>query len=81
MGFSFLKNAKHLGLLSKTYNEWRTHGISQSEQKLIEELIKNRNIAREKKDFSEADRIREELSDRGIILEDNNEGTSWRRSY
>jgi cysteinyl-tRNA synthetase len=81
VGFSFLKNAKHLGLLCKTYNEWRTHGISQSEQKLIEELIKNRNIAREKKDFSEADRIREELSDRGIILEDNNEGTSWRRSY
>ena len=50
-------------------------------KELIEELIKNRNIAREEKNFDEADRIREELSEKGIFLEDNNEGTSWRRRY
>ena len=81
MDFSFLKNAKQLGLLRNTYDEWRKHGVSISEEELIEELIKNRNIAREEKNFDEADRIREELSEKGIFLEDNNEGTSWRRRY
>ena len=76
-----MKNAKQLGLLRNTYDEWRKHGVSISEEELIEELIKNRNIAREEKNFDEADRIREELSEKGIFLEDNNEGTSWRRRY
>ncbi|OGW71918.1 MAG: cysteine--tRNA ligase [Omnitrophica bacterium GWA2_41_15] len=41
-------------------------------------LIKNRNKAREKKDFKEADRIRKELEEKGVILEDTKNGTTWR---
>ncbi len=45
----------------------------------IEELITQRNLARSNKDFPEADRIREELETHGVILEDGDNGTRWRR--
>jgi cysteinyl-tRNA synthetase len=45
----------------------------------IEELIVARTAARKAKNFAEADRIRKELSDGGIVLEDTAQGTLWRR--
>jgi cysteinyl-tRNA synthetase len=42
-------------------------------------MIQARADARKRKDFAEADRIRDELADKGIILDDSREGTSWRR--
>ena len=44
----------------------------------IEGLIAARNAARKAKDFKEADRIRDELAERGILIEDSPQGTSWR---
>ena len=46
----------------------------------IDELIKYRAEAKKTKNFAEADRIRKELSDAGIILEDTPQGTTWRRA-
>jgi len=46
----------------------------------IEALIEQRTQARRDKDFAEADRIRDELQDQGIILEDGPGGTQWKRS-
>ena len=46
----------------------------------IDERIKNRNEAKKAKNFAEADRIRKELADTGIILEDTPQGTTWRRA-
>lgn len=45
----------------------------------IEGLIQARADARKAKNFAEADRIRDELAEKGIILDDSREGTTWRR--
>jgi cysteinyl-tRNA synthetase len=39
-----------------------------------------RDDARDRKDWAEADRIRDELKERGILLEDTAQGTVWRRA-
>ena len=45
----------------------------------IESLIAARNKARDKRDFALADQIRQQLLDRGVVIEDTREGTKWRR--
>ena len=45
----------------------------------VERLIAEREAARAAKDFARADRIREELRERGIALEDSRDGVRWRR--
>ncbi len=44
----------------------------------IERLISERNQARKDRNYARADQIRDELADRGIILEDTPEGTKWK---
>jgi cysteinyl-tRNA synthetase len=45
----------------------------------IEDLIRQRTGAKEKRDFATADKIRSDLLERGIILEDTPSGTKWKR--
>lgn len=45
----------------------------------IEAMIQARAEARKAKNFAEGDRIRDELAEKGIILDDSREGTTWRR--
>jgi cysteinyl-tRNA synthetase len=45
----------------------------------IDALVAQRNEARRNRNFAESDRIRKELLDRGILIEDTREGTKWRR--
>jgi cysteinyl-tRNA synthetase len=53
-------------------------GVSLDEE-TIERMIRERNEARARKDFAEADRIRDELKAKSIVLEDGSAGTSWKR--
>ena len=46
----------------------------------IEMLIEERQNARKNKDFKRADEIRDELLNKGIILEDTREGVKWKRA-
>jgi cysteinyl-tRNA synthetase len=46
----------------------------------IDKLVAERNAAKKKRDFVTADRIRKELADRGIIIEDAKDGSvRWKR--
>jgi cysteinyl-tRNA synthetase len=45
----------------------------------IERLIEERKAARQRRDFTAADAIRDTLAERGVLLEDNPAGTRWKR--
>ena len=73
-----------LGLLQQDPEDWlkwqpvtaTEAGLSDAE---IDVLIAERVSARANKDFAASDRIRDQLTNDGIILEDSSEGTIWRR--
>ena len=46
----------------------------------IEKLIEERQAARKAKDFARADAIRDELLEKGIVLEDTREGVKWKKA-
>jgi cysteinyl-tRNA synthetase len=45
----------------------------------IERFIEERHAARRRRDFAAADRIRDDLAARGVLLEDSSAGTRWKR--
>lgn len=61
---------KPLGILQKSTK------LSLEEE--IESLIQKRQNARKNKDFALSDKIRDELKERGIVLEDTPQGVRWR---
>jgi cysteinyl-tRNA synthetase len=66
-----------LGVLdSQRWAVPETAGPSDGE---IEEMVQARIAARGRRDFAEADRLRDQLVGLGIILEDTPQGTRWRR--
>jgi cysteinyl-tRNA synthetase len=71
--------AELLGLLSKSSADWFKGEGSARIDLHIDEKIAERAEAKKNRDFSTADRIREELKADGIILEDGPNGTTWRR--
>ncbi len=68
-----------LGLLQDNPVNHFTQGIDISEEE-IESYIVKRNQARDQKDFDLSDKIRDELLEKGIILEDKEFGTTWKKS-
>ena len=46
----------------------------------IEQLIAQRTEAKKNKNFQLADEIRQQLLDKGIILEDTRQGVKWKRA-
>ena len=85
-----LKNSsKLLGILSQSTEEWFKFRkeLNQSQsfeiymtEKEIEELILERKTAKDSKDYSKADQIREKLLKLDIVLEDRADKTIWRKN-
>jgi len=71
-----------LGLLQRPPEDYLragapAHGLT---DEAIEALIQQRLAARAAKNWTESDRIRDELKAQGVILEDGKGGTTWRRT-
>jgi cysteinyl-tRNA synthetase len=71
-----------LGLLGNDAAAWAhaRRGTPDQGVEEIERLVTEREQARARRDFAEADRIRDLLSERGIVLEDGPRGTQWRKA-
>jgi len=73
--------ARVLGLLEEEPSEFFQEIIkipSEIDTEEIEKMIHERDEARRSKDWARADAIREQLSGKGVILEDGPKGTTWR---
>lgn len=67
-----------LGILQDDPEAFLKQGKVSVDEATIEKLISARNEARSRRDWAEADRIRVQLSQESIILEDGPQGTTWK---
>ena len=68
-----------LGILQNSFEDYFTSEASLTNAE-IENFILKRNQARANKDFALSDKIRDELLEKGISLEDKESGTIWKKS-
>ena len=76
----FISACKFIGLLNENNEQWEKYkkdkaSISETE---INSKIDLRNKARANKDYKEADRIRDDLFDKGVLIEDKDGKTLWK---
>ncbi len=76
----FLSACNFIGLMNESGEKWynfKKNKVSIRESE-IENMLSLRDRARENKNYKEADRIRDELLDKGILIEDKDGKTLWK---
>ncbi len=77
---TFVTACNFIGLLTETKDKWLSYKkikISIPEKEILSK-IKERDKARNNKDYALADKIRKELSDKGVLIEDKDGKTLWK---
>ena len=76
----FVSACNFVGLLTETKDEWDNFKKNKSDlsDEIIEIKIKERNQARDDKNYQLADKIRNELLEKGVQIEDKDGKTSWK---
>ena len=76
----FISACKFIGLLNEDNKQWENIKENKASMKEAEinDKIDLRNKARANKDYNEADRIRDELFDKGVLIEDKDGKTLWK---
>ena len=75
----FLNSAQFIGLMKNNPSDWLNWGKKSSiDEKQLEILINKRDEARAEGKYEDADKIRNEIENMGVILEDKDGKTSWR---
>jgi cysteinyl-tRNA synthetase len=73
-------SANLLGLLTQTRSDWlrASPTLAPAEIERVEKLVAERTVARANKDWRESDRLRDELAEMGVAIQDNKGGpTTW----
>ncbi len=76
----FVSACQFIGLLNEDYENWQQYKkdkASINETDILNK-IELRNKARKNKDYEESDRIRNELLDKGVLIEDKDGKTIWK---
>ena len=76
----FISACNFIGLLNETKEDWlkfKKNKVSISENEILIK-INQRNEARVNKNYEEADKIRDELLDKGVLIEDKDGKTTWK---
>ena len=76
----FISACNFIGLLNESKEDWlkfKKNKVSISENEILIK-INQRNEARVNKNYKEADKIRDELLDKGVLIEDKDGKTTWK---
>ena len=76
----FLLACRQIGLLEESKESWENFKKSKVkvDENFINQKIKDRNEARKKGNYKLADSLRKELEDKGVIIKDNQDKTTWK---
>ena len=77
LGATLIHLSEPLGILQQSTEDYFQIGATLSKQE-IQSMIDKRNQARDDKDFELSDKIRDSLLENGIVLEDTEQGTTWK---
>ena len=81
LGDVLVASGSLLGLLQVNVKEWfpilDSNVGDEDFENEIKKAVKDRNVARKQGRYDAADRIRDELAEKGVILEDKADGTKW----